>query len=257
LYPELSFDTSKFLKVPADNPLLEPRNQRVFFENYASDLRFDVLDVQKWYNISSQDVKKHKDGAIIVGYYGSFSQALVNLFPELQLDASKFQGARRGTWQDPQNRRAFFDKFAHEKGFNPFHVNSWYNVSVQEVTGVKGGENILSSYYDGSLPQALMNLYPELEFNTQKFKLSSRETWADPPIQRKFFDELADLKGFDPLNIGKWYQISSQDVLKKKGGFNIMKHHNGSFENALTTLYPELQFDQSKFKTKYNKKSLL
>lgn len=36
-------------------------------------------------------------------------------------------------WRDPQNRRAFFDEFAKEKGFDPSDTEAWYAVQFTEL----------------------------------------------------------------------------------------------------------------------------
>jgi hypothetical protein len=44
--------------------------------------------------------------------------------------------------------------------------------------------------------------------------------------QRKFFDDFAGEKGFEPLQAEKWYKITYEDVIKKK----VLVHYCLNFQ---------------------------
>jgi hypothetical protein len=89
---------------------------------------------------------------------------------------------------------------------------------------LKGGSELLR-YYNGSLIQALTDLYPELLLN-QKNIFHSKGSILYLTLQlltlsllewekaqhRKFFDAFAKSKGFDPLQTEKWYSISRKHI---------------------------------------------
>jgi len=136
-------------------------------------------------------------------------------------------------WQTLHSRRNFFVQFANENGFHVNERERWYTVSISDIKRKKGAEGVFE-YHNGSLQQALIDLFPEIRFDPQKFI-------TDNP-QRRFFDELAHKKGFDPLVVQKWKNISLIDVLQQEGGCQVLQQHGGSPVQALIHLYPELNF---------------
>jgi hypothetical protein len=45
-------------------------------------------------------------------------------------------------------------------------------------------------------------------------KKDDQRKWKDIKQQRKFFDEYAVSKQFDPLDAEKWYSISKKDIIR-------------------------------------------
>jgi len=72
------------------------------------------------------------------------------------------------------------------------------------------------------------------------------EKWADPPERRKFFENYASEKGFDPLNAENWYSVSLNQIFeKKKETQAVVVYHGHSVLKALLDLFPEVEFDKS------------
>jgi hypothetical protein len=44
-------------------------------------------------------------------------------------------------------------------------------------------------------------------------KMTTESKWTKPERRRKFFDQLAQFKKFDPLDSEKWYSISQKDIV--------------------------------------------
>lgn len=91
------------------------------------------------------------------------------------------------------------------------------------------------AYHKSSLSQALKDLFPEVEWDRNKFSYSSKLVpstcdstselfnlilsdgyWQDPQNRRKFMDEYAKARNFDPLVPHNWYSVSRADVLSCK-----------------------------------------
>jgi hypothetical protein len=87
-------------------------------------------------------------------------------------------------------------------------------------------------------------------------------TWQISLNRRRFFDELAHEKGFNPLDVGRWYRISLDEILEKRvcetslpldndcnfqSAEHILMYHGGSYMKALIDLYPELHLERTKF----------
>jgi hypothetical protein len=61
------------------------------------------------------------------------SQALLDLFPNIGLDKSKFWFQ----WAKVENRRKFFENFANLSGFDPLIPNHWYKQSREKIMATK------------------------------------------------------------------------------------------------------------------------
>jgi len=214
-----------------------PQQQRKFFNDLANSKQFDPLDAQKWYSILPREILKAGGGGILKYYNGSHIKALTTLYPELKLKREfffTFQG-----WKAPNGRRNFFDDFAKSRQFNPLNAENWYSISHREILRAGGGGILL--YYKGSYIRALVELYPEVKLESRNFFHSKASQQ-----QRKFFDNFAKSKQFDPLDARKWYSITEKEIVQA-GGRGIVKYYKGSSIIALIELYPELLLKKENF----------
>lgn len=87
--------------------------------------------------------------------------------------------------------------------------------------------------------------------------------WKDVANQKKFFDEFAESKGFDPLEPDNWYSVKRTEVvgptvlsfffslsiiLILTQGSRVMGYYR-SFEDALRNIYPNIGLESDKFHT--------
>jgi len=93
--------------------------------------------------------------------------------------------------------------------------------------------------------ESLVQLYPELMLKKENF-LNSKEGWKAPENQRKFFDEFANSKNFNPLDAENWYSVNSNEIIRA-GGQSLLHYYNGSYIRALEKLYPELTLKKENF----------
>jgi len=90
LYPDISLNPEKFSVIPR-NYWNNIDNQRGFFTNFARENKFDPTDPNNWYSIAHSSVKAYKRASSVLAYYKkSLTIALLHLFPDIGLDASKF-----------------------------------------------------------------------------------------------------------------------------------------------------------------------
>lgn len=87
-------------------------------------------------------------------------------------------------WNDPQNRRLFFENFARSKGFDPLQASRWYSVTIADLAGVKvninshvlysqfQGATTVLRHYNKSIPAALMDVFPDIGLEKKKFQSS-------------------------------------------------------------------------------------
>jgi hypothetical protein len=99
---------------------------------------------------------------VVAHHNRSVAQALIDLFPNLEIDKTKFEHASNlnsfsfylfsfffsfslstcnfehtEIWQTAENRRKFFEEYAREKGFDPLIADNWYQQSIKDVVAKK------------------------------------------------------------------------------------------------------------------------
>src|SRR5271156_1839089 len=89
-----------------------------------------------------------------------------------------------GTWNDPKNRRMFFEKFASDNNFDPLIIENWslqriraHQVMVHPFISLfliccRQRGSILR-HYGGSITQALKDLFPEIKNVEIKSRIAS------------------------------------------------------------------------------------
>jgi len=90
-----------------------------------------------------------------------------------------------------------------------------------------------------------VKLYPELLLKKENF-LKFRRGWSVLGNQRKFFDEFARSKNFNPLDAKNWYSVTHNEIIRA-GGSVLLDYYNNSHIEALMNLYPELKLKNRYF----------
>eukprot|EP00026_Physarum_polycephalum_P004745 Phypoly_transcript_04768.p1 GENE.Phypoly_transcript_04768~~Phypoly_transcript_04768.p1 ORF type:complete len:663 (+),score=63.83 Phypoly_transcript_04768:34-2022(+) len=95
IFPNIGLDRTKFNYIQKFWHTAE--NRRSFFVNYAATKNFDPKQPKNWYTQQYSSIVSFKGAHGVLKYYkGLLSQALIDLFPDIGLDASKFRiGWRR------------------------------------------------------------------------------------------------------------------------------------------------------------------
>eukprot|EP00026_Physarum_polycephalum_P002865 Phypoly_transcript_02874.p1 GENE.Phypoly_transcript_02874~~Phypoly_transcript_02874.p1 ORF type:complete len:846 (+),score=138.45 Phypoly_transcript_02874:54-2591(+) len=225
------------------------KKMRAIMEKFAkNELKIDPLDSAGWYRqkrseiiLQSSDVSK-----IVTKHAGSLIFALKNLFPEIAWDDSKFQFSPQNYWLSIDNRRQFLLRFAEQEGFDPYVAENWYSVSQDQLLNQKGGRSFLSNYSNSPFFPA-MHLFPEIGLDVTKFSSVPKFYWTDVKNRRKFFEDVARKRGFDPLIPENWYSVPNIYMLSLKSVSSLLAYYNGNFPEALVQLFPDVKFEMHKF----------
>jgi len=144
-------------------------SRRKFFENFAKAHKFDPLIAENWYLHSMAKMKEsHKGTFQVINYHGrSVAQALLDLFPDIGLQKSRF--GRK--WADRSRRRKFFENYAKDQKFDPLHAENWYSQTAAKVKSVNKQVRGVLHYHRGSLSRALLDLFPGIGLEQSKFRM--------------------------------------------------------------------------------------
>jgi len=98
-------------------------------------------------------------------------------------DKSKTGEKVADVYAEPAKRRQFFDDFARKLNINPLIPDHWYEMLPRDVYRV-GGQQILY-YYGKSLPSALMDVYPDIGLDKDKFVQKAAPT--NQPTNHQYY----------------------------------------------------------------------
>eukprot|EP00026_Physarum_polycephalum_P001474 Phypoly_transcript_01476.p1 GENE.Phypoly_transcript_01476~~Phypoly_transcript_01476.p1 ORF type:complete len:889 (+),score=81.31 Phypoly_transcript_01476:156-2669(+) len=238
LFPEVNFDESKFPSMPRmywDNI----KNRRKFFEQYAKDSGFDPLSPEHWYSQPRNKIAAMKGAKMMLEYHRfSVLRALLDLFPNIGLDKSKFSSS----YAVPEVRRNFFEKYAKLYRFDPLVAENWYRQPAYRILAVKGAKRVIS-FHNNSVSKALATLFPKIGFDPSKF--NAKQYWSDAKNRRKFFESYARDYGFDSRDPEAWYKQTKKTILGRQDIQKILRHHNG-ITGALLDLFPDIGLVKSR-----------
>eukprot|EP00026_Physarum_polycephalum_P010399 Phypoly_transcript_10562.p1 GENE.Phypoly_transcript_10562~~Phypoly_transcript_10562.p1 ORF type:complete len:418 (+),score=65.52 Phypoly_transcript_10562:189-1256(+) len=220
-------------------------NRRHFFENYAQSNGFDFNIAENWYLQPQERIMEQKGAETVLEYHrNSLASALMDLFPSIGLDKSKFLPSHV-FWRLPSNRRNFFVNFAKDNRFNPGNPDNWYAQSRQKIMETKGAQMVLY-YHNNSISKALMDLFPNIGLTKSNFQVRQK-FWSKPENRRSFFENYAKSHNFDISVARNWYLEPAQNILSAKGAYRILYYHGNSISKALVELFPEMEFERKKF----------
>eukprot|EP00026_Physarum_polycephalum_P002919 Phypoly_transcript_02928.p1 GENE.Phypoly_transcript_02928~~Phypoly_transcript_02928.p1 ORF type:complete len:728 (+),score=71.15 Phypoly_transcript_02928:209-2392(+) len=234
------------------------KHMRSHLEAIAREHGIDPLVASDWYCVSRDDFMVHREFRTLMVYYGSLTNALVDLFPELHFDLSLFSTTPKNFWQDQKNRRMLYERFAKSKGGDPLNSHFWYSQTAKEFLKFKGGV-AMKDYYSGFVT-SVIHIFPELHLKKPNFKkpqIHIQKKEIDVNIARKIFNKFAAAQGFDPLIPDNWYNVSNFSFGKlkdlntflfyKKMRYIVKKYFKTKFASCLIQLYPNIGIQKSKF----------
>eukprot|EP00026_Physarum_polycephalum_P001478 Phypoly_transcript_01480.p1 GENE.Phypoly_transcript_01480~~Phypoly_transcript_01480.p1 ORF type:complete len:1080 (+),score=145.14 Phypoly_transcript_01480:111-3350(+) len=143
------------------------------------------------------------------------------------------------------NVKRFFIRFARSKGFDHLVPENWYSVTMNDVRKFKGGLSELSHFR--SIVPTLIAIFPNIGLEPGKFASLPRNYWQDKRNRKQFLDHFALEHGFDPLKPDNWYSIKISHISTRAGGSSFLGLYNNSIRSAVISLFPNLNFDISKF----------
>jgi len=141
--------------------------------------------------------------SILYHHKGSHITALHKLYPELMLKPERFF-----RFKAPELQRAFFDDFAKSKLLDPLNATHWYSVTWEDIINAGGGG--ILHHYERSHIIAIMQIYPEIMMKKENF---FKWKWKSPNQHRKFLNDFAKDKQFDPLDAAQWQSITNLDIV--------------------------------------------
>eukprot|EP00026_Physarum_polycephalum_P013670 Phypoly_transcript_14096.p1 GENE.Phypoly_transcript_14096~~Phypoly_transcript_14096.p1 ORF type:complete len:309 (-),score=47.32 Phypoly_transcript_14096:29-955(-) len=221
------------------------KNIKNFFDSFALQRKLDPLIAANWYSVGVKSIFQHPEGRTVLGHYnGSLIKALQDIYPNIGLEEANFSNLTKGFWKSRSKHREFFDKFAKKFEFDALVADNWYDIKTAVLLEEKGAKSVISNYYGGSILSALIEVYPDVPFEQEKF---GDKFWRTETNRKQFFDSFSSKKGFDYNVAENWYNQPVSEIIKEPEGAKVLSHYGGSLYKALQDVYPTMPLIRSTF----------
>jgi len=177
-------------------------------------------------------------------------------FTEL-LSTTNPNRVKRGTWESVENRKIYAKWLGERLRFDS--NEDWYQITRQKMTDLHGG-GLLHGYYNGSLTQFVMAMFPDYDLKPYKFS-SPKGYWENKENQKSYAHDLCVHLGYQKKE--DWYQITAQQINDFYGGGLLTSYYHNSPSEFVMAMFPEYHLKPYKFefcangywKSKENRKS--
>lgn len=237
IFSEFDWQEWRFESV-SDGFWNKPENRRRFMAWLGERLGYN--SVQDWYSLTHEILTQNKGYGI---YYklGSISAVVKEQFPFEDIHEWQFQSCSRGFWKKKSNRRRYMDWLQKKLGY--IRLEDWYKVTAQEFHDNYGG-GLLNAYYDSSPSVALIDIYPDFQWNEWLFVSAPQSFWYKNENRRRYLDWLGKKLGHTKFE--DWYNITVNDF-QRNNGVGFLNYHGSSPSKAVTDNFHEYDWDISKF----------
>lgn len=142
-----------------------------FFEWIRKDV-FKKESLEFFYTVKyaelTQRLREKKVPMTVIQNYcsGSMVAALKEAYPNHPWQEWRFGKAPKGFWASLDNRKRFFAWLTLQLGIS--NLEEWYDVTHIQLLEF-GGNSVLQSHYNSSLADALLEIYPEHQWDVDNF----------------------------------------------------------------------------------------
>jgi hypothetical protein len=149
----------------------------------------------------------------------------------------------KGYWEKIENQRRFCEYIAKKKNHDSW--KDWNKVKLKDIIR-EGGSRIMSKYNQNVL-EMLKVVYPEYPWSLEDREIHPQNYWSSLHHQKQFFDMISTKLQFEKLD--DFYTLSAP-MIHRMGGGGLLNRYNGSVFSALKVVYPEHDWDSTKWNFK-------
>ena len=243
IYPEVKWLEWEMGKVSM-NFWNKIENRRAYADWLGNKLGYKKME--DWYEINGDIIKANFGGGLLVSYKDSPIKFLRDVYPNFEWLEWNIAKSSMGFWENIENHKKYSEWLGNKLGY--ITMEDWYKIS-QYTIGENCGWRLLS-YYNGSPIQFLQKIYPDFEWLEWNFLKTSKNYWENIENHKKYTEWLGEKLGY--IKPEHWYKITLNEIKKYNGG-GLMYYYNDSILKFLKTMFPEYNWDISKFKKFYSK----
>lgn len=186
------------------------KNHRRYMEWLGEQIGVQELD--DWYGVTNQDFRRAKGGAFLLRYNSTVSAAVVACFPQHKWCEWKFRKTPKGFWAKRENRVRYLKWLGTQLGFR--RMADWYGLTRNDFEKHHG--NQLIKYYHGSPLAAVLECFPEKNWEEWKFARVPVAFWKNKANRNRYFAWLA--RTLNLKTESDWQAIHRADLQQNFGG---------------------------------------
>jgi hypothetical protein len=199
--------------------------------------------VEDWYKVTIDEVIKLGGGPLLSTYYGnSLQAALMDNIKDVNWLPWQFEEVPQGFWNHHENRRQYFEWL--KTKLNIRQESDWYKLKKEDIYA-NGGSGIFN--HESSHITALVNCYPEIEWQIWRFETVPMNYWESYDNKRYYMDWVAEQCNIS--HIEGWYHLNSS-ILSSYGGRGLLStYYDDSISRCLIDIYKDTEWQLFKFQS--------
>ena len=214
---------------------------------------------EAWYKVPNRTIITNGGGGLLDNFKGSLSAILHSVYPDFRWDPLKFDKVPQNFWDSLGNQKLFMVALGKKLNIKEGDMEPWYKLSNRVMID-NGGSRLLSRY-KSSIYALLCSIFPDYEWDPERFKKVPQKYWISLPNQRALVDEIAKALGLlapselspsesnltsNSMKWEGWYTVASQTFIDRGGG-SLLSQYQGSLPKLLQKVYPEFDWKLWKF----------
>jgi len=213
-----------------------------FFIEIQSEMK--ISTPSDWYQLQIKHIKQKGAPFLRQCYNDSPSSFIKSQEPEHTFLPWKFKIAPHGTWKKKENHILFFKYLQNKLGVK--NNEDWYSFLSQSNIQKFGGNSLITHFYNRSPIKYLKCMIPNHNWIIWKFASAPNRFWYSITSHVCYFTWLCEeLKMTHP---NTFYAFTGGIICEKNGSVVLSDWYNGSPEEFVRTLNPELAWIEWMFK---------
>ena len=239
IYPNYNWLIWKFEVVPIGT-WKKKKFQKEYMEWLGKELGYTTME--HWYKITTNDIKQNYGSSLFHDY--TIIKLVTSIYPNHNWLIWKFKVVPN--WKKKKFQKEYMEWLGKELGYTT--MEHWYKITINDINQ-NYGSGLLSNYYNTSPIKLVTSIYPNHYWLVWKFQKVGNNVWKNKKIQKEYMEWLGKELGYTTMV--DWYKINQKDIYKNYGAGLLTKHYNGSPIKLVTSIYPNYEWEISKFN--YNK----
>ncbi|MHC4875944.1 MAG: hypothetical protein ACYTGL_05555 [Planctomycetota bacterium] len=203
----------------------DSRNHRRYMEWLGEQI--GVQEPNDWYRVTNADFRRHKGGAFLLRFDSTISAAVKSCFPKHKWNEWMFGKTPKGYWENRDNRVRYLKWLGRLLGFRK--MIDWYRLTRDDFE--KNHGNQLMKYYHGSPLAAVLDCFPQKNWEEWKFARVPVAFWKKKANRDRYFAWLA--KRLKLKTAADWQRVRRTDLKQNYGGGLLAEYR--SIETLLKT----------------------
>ena len=229
-------DEAPWLNRRVPNGYWDTRENRLRYLRWLGN-RCGFEDAEDWYALRKHHFQRNGGGGLLRNeYHSSVQNAMADFLPRYDWRPWLFGSAPNGYWKDRVHRATYLDWLGQQLGIQK--TEDWYDVTGADFFNHHGG-GLLNNEFNGCVQSVLCDYLPDYHWRAWLFHSVPNSFWQRTGNRRIYVLWLGERLGFRKPD--DWSQLKREHFCRNGGAGLFVGYYNGSTQQAVAELFPELQ----------------